>query len=260
MKAVLGKYIPESIIWTAAVLVLSSSVLIHADSNSVKVSAGTFLRGSADGEEDERPVSRVRVSSFSMMSKEVTYAQYRRCVKAGRCTPAHYDDGKCLRWTGKTFKKAKVPRKYRKADMPVVCVTWHQAKAYCSFVGMKLPTETQWEYAAKGGKQSRYSWGNASPSGSRCGLKAPHSVGSFAPNGFGLFDMTGNVWEWTADYYDKNSYAESGKEDSEGSEAGFYRVLRGGGWYSGSAGLRVSNRHWFSPNFAEASVGFRCAR
>ncbi|MFP4014460.1 MAG: formylglycine-generating enzyme family protein [Chitinispirillaceae bacterium] len=233
---------------------------MSADTSSVLVPGGTFFRGSTEGKEDEKPVGKIQVSSFRMMAREVTYGEYQKCVKAGRCTPAHYDDGKCLRWTGRTFKKARVPEKYREPDMPVVCVTWHQAKAYCSYVGMKLPTESQWEYAAKGRDAGRYSWGNASPDASRCALKAPHRVKSFASNSFGLYDMTGNVWEWTADYYDKDSYSESGSKDPQGPDAGFYRVLRGGGWYSGPKELRVSKRHWFSPNFAEVSVGFRCAR
>jgi len=125
---------------------------------------------------------------------------------------------------------------------------------------MRLPTEAQWEYAALGGGEGRYSWGNASPDGNRCALSAPQPVGSFAPNGYGLYDMTGNVWEWTADFYAADGYENSDDADPKGPDAGYYRVVRGGGWYSGPGELRVRNRHWFSANGAEASVGFRCVK
>jgi len=246
----------------AAAMILAAAFGLSAQPpETVAVPAGTFNRGSADGEPDEAPVRAVEMSGFAMTRREVTEAQYRRCVDAGKCAPAHYDDGRCLIWSGRGFRHITVPAQLRGDNLPVVCVTWQEARAYCASVGMRLPTEAQWEYAALGGaKSARYSWGGAAPDGSRCGLAAPKPVGSFPPNGYGLHDMTGNVWEWTADFYVADYYANSETVNPKGPDAGYYRVIRGGGWYSGPAELRVQNRHWFSANSAEASVGFRCVK
>ena len=244
----------------AFVLLASVFVVSFADpGQSVTVNGGTFVRGSAEGKDDEKPDT-VQVSTFSIMAKEVTAGQYQKCVESKKCSPAHYNDGQCLQWSGQTFRKVVVPKEHQSPDLPVVCVTWMQAREYCSSLGMKLPSEAQWEYAARAGSANRYSWGNAAPDARRCALSRPQPVGSFAPNAAGLYDMTGNVWEWTADWYEKDYYSHSEITDPKGPDAGFYRVIRGGGWYSGAAELRSANRHWFSPNFAEVSVGFRCAR
>ena len=228
---------------------------------TVFVPAGVFNRGSADGKPDEAPVRAIEMSGFAVTRREVTEAEYERCVDAGKCAPAHYDDGKCLIWAGSGFRRVTVPAHLRGGGLPVVCVTWQQARAYCASVGMRLPTEAQWEYAALGGaKSARYSWGNDAPGGGRCGLAALKPAGSFPPNGYGLHDMTGNAWEWTADFYAADYYANSEAANPKGPDAGYYRVVRGGGWYSGPPELRVQNRHWFSANSAEVSVGFRCVK
>jgi len=219
--------------------------------------------GTSNGEADEQPVHTVRLSPYTIQTKEVTAAEYNLCVKAGKCTPAHYTDGECMIWTEKGFQKVKVPEKYQNPDYPVVCVSWYQAQQYCRSKGMKLPTEAQWENAARGGKNMLYAWGNEMPSAKHCtspGRKCPDSVGSYSPNLHGLYDMTGNVWEWTSDRYEKEYYKHSPVENPPGPDAGFYRVIRGGGWYSGPKQLRVTNRHWFTPGFGEVSVGFRCVR
>lgn len=239
-------------------LVVAASFRLFAQAASgaglVAVPAGSFSRVS-DGVDFS-----VRVSAFGMMAAEVTEGQYRRCVEGGACSPAHYDDGKCLIWSAGGFRKVVVPPELRGDALPAVCVTWQQARAYCVSVGMRLPTEAQWEYAALGGSGGRYSWGDAPPDGGRCALSAPRPVGSFAPNGYGLYDMTGNAWEWTADFYAADAYENSAAADPKGPDAGYYRVIKGGGWYSGPEELRIRNRHWFSANSAEASVGFRCVK
>jgi formylglycine-generating enzyme required for sulfatase activity len=238
-----------------------NTALLYAEGEFARVPTGSFSRGADDGKADERPVRAVEMSGFGIMSKEVTEAQYQKCVDAGRCAPAHYDDGKCLMWRGRQFQRVTVPQNLRGENLPVVCVTWQEARAYCASVGAKLPTEAQWEYAALGGAQSaKYSWGNGAPDRSRCGLSAPQPAGSFAPNGYGLHDMTGNVWEWTADFYAADYYENSEAMNPKGPDAGYYRVIRGGGWYSGASELRVKNRHWFSAASAEVSVGFRCVK
>ena len=245
----------------AAAAIIAAIAAECAFAELAAIPAGSFNRGSADGRPDEAPVRTIRMSGFAMMAREVTEGEYRACVDAGRCAPAHYDDGRCLIWSGRGFRRVTVPPHLRGDDFPVVCVTWQEARGYCASVGMRLPTEAQWEYAALGGSSSaRYSWGNAAPDKSRCALSAPRAAGSFAPNGYGLYDMTGNVWEWTADFYVADYYEHADAADPKGPDAGYYRVIRGGGWYSGQNELRVRNRHWFSASSAEASVGFRCVK
>jgi formylglycine-generating enzyme required for sulfatase activity len=242
-----------------AVFLSASAFVLFAD-GLVTIPAGVFNRGSADGEVDERPVRSIQMSSFGMMARPVTEAQYQKCVDAGKCSPARYNDGGCMVWAGRGFQKVVVPKELRGDNLPVACVTWQQARAYCASVGMRLPTEAQWEYAALGGAAARYSWGNAQPDRSRCALSKLHPVGSFAPNRYGLYDMTGNVWEWTSDFYAADHYITSEDVNPRGPVAGYYRVIRGGGFYSGPNELRVQNRHWFAPQSAEVSVGFRCVR
>jgi formylglycine-generating enzyme required for sulfatase activity len=144
-----------------------------------------------------------------------------------------------------------------------VCVTWFQAQQYCRSIGKKLPTEAQWEYAALAARESDYSWGNQRPDAEHCAQPSengPKPVGSFAPNPWGLYDMTGNAWEWVQDHYQPDYYSTSEPADPQGPDVGQYRVIRGGGWYSTALQLRVRNRHWFEPNFGEVSIGFRCAK
>ena len=228
----------------------------------VPVQSGSFMMGSENGEQDEKPVHKVNLSSFSINKYEISNSQYDSCVRSGRCTPAHYEDGKCLLWTSGGFIKVSVPENYRDPSAPVACVSWYQADAYCRSKGMRLPTEAQWEYSARAGGQSTYSWGNALPDLTKCnmfGSGKPSKSGSYNANGWGLFDMTGNVWEWTRDFYEKDYYTVSPLDNPDGPEAGLYKVIRGGGWYSTPEQLRSTNRFWFSPDYAEASIGFRCA-
>jgi formylglycine-generating enzyme required for sulfatase activity len=128
---------------------------------------------------------------------------------------------------------------------------------------MTLPSEAQWEYAAASGVKRTYSWGEEVPTVRNCtmeGSSHPLPVGSHASTNWGLFDMTGNVWEWTSDFYSRDAYTIPQTNDPKGPDAGLYRVIRGGGWYSNKSQLRVSNRHWFTPDLAEVSIGFRCVR
>jgi len=229
----------------------------------VQISGGIFKMGCNSCENDEKPEHEVTVSDFKMDSHEITDLQYDSCVQSGRCSPAHYEDSLCMIWDGKSFKKLIIQKSLRKPGFPVTCVTWHQAQAYCRSRGMKLPTEAQWEYAARGGAGNLYSWGNEPPTTDKCSYLESggiQTVGKYKPNSFGLYDMTGNVWEWTADYYESEYYKYSESSNPSGPAAGLYRVIRGGGWYSTSAQLGASNRLWFSPDVPEASIGFRCVK
>jgi len=229
-----------------------------------RVPGGAFIFGVDSGEADERPARTVTLSAFAIDSTEVTVARYDSCVRAGACSPAHMSDGKCMIWTGGRFSSVMVPAGFRSANHPVICVTWYQARDYCRFTGRRLPTEPEWEYAALAGRSgASYAWGSALPDASRCAQpseRGPRPAGSCGANTWGLYDMTGNVWEWTADRYRRDQYAAAGPVDPAGPDAGLYRVIRGGGWYSDARQLRIKNRHWFEPSFAEASIGFRCAQ
>jgi formylglycine-generating enzyme required for sulfatase activity len=219
--------------------------------------------GNNSGDDDEQPSHRVTLSSFHIDSREVSFAMYDSCVTKGACTPAHYDDGKCLMWTSSGIRKVRVPVQYRSPDFPVVCVSWRQARQYCSYKGKKLPTEAQWEYAALAGSGKTYSWGNESPASSRCVQSSnnkPAQTGGYAPNDWGIFDMTGNVWEWTSDRYAKDYYSVSETNNPAGPAVGRYRVIRGGGWYSTAKQLRIKNRQWFVPESGEVSIGIRCVK
>ncbi len=236
---------------------------VFAAGEMVAVPAGEFVMGGAGGDLDELPAHTVRLTAFQVDRHEVSFAAYDSCVKRGACTPAHYDDGKCLIMSPPAFRRVRVPPQYRSPDRPVVCVTWSQARSYCRWKGRRLPSEAEWEYAALAGTRNTYAWGNASPSASRCTPVAhmsPRAVGSHQANGWGLYDMTGNVWEWTNDWYAQDYYRHSSADNPRGASVGQYRVVRGGGWYGGAAHLRVRNRGWFQPSSAEVSIGFRCVK
>jgi formylglycine-generating enzyme required for sulfatase activity len=249
--------------WRAAWFVSAVGVSIACGAGMVSIPGGTYVMGGKGGDRDETPAHAVTLSPFKLDKHEVTFAEYDSCVKRGRCTPAHYDDGRCLISVRGGFKRVRVPAKYRSPGRPVICVTWRQARAYCRQVGKRLPTEAEWEYAARAGKDRAYAWGNALPDAKRCtqpSHRSPRAAGSFAPNAWGLHDMTGNVWEWVADWYQRDYYALSKATNPRGPPVGQYRVVRGGGWYGGASHLRARNRQWLVPGASEVSIGFRCAR
>jgi formylglycine-generating enzyme required for sulfatase activity len=230
---------------------------------SSPIPTGSFIMGSLRGEVDEQPERTVALAGFFMTSHEITEAAYEACVAAGRCTPAHYDDSTCRAWNGRTFIQVRVPPAFRSPRFPVVCVTWHQARQYCTVNSMTLPTEAQWEYAARAGTLTRYPWGDVVPSGDKCIIEkknGPNNVGSCPANRWGLYDMIGNAWEWANDYYDPEEYRVGLKENPPGPQAGLYRVIRGSGWYGTPNNATVTNRQWFSPDYGEVSIGFRCVK
>jgi len=220
------------------------------------IPAATFQMGSDSGESDESPVHPVSLKAFWMDEHEVTNAMYKKCVDAGVCQPPF-----SLSYYGSN------------PNFPVVYVNWYGAKAYCAWAGARLPTEAEWEYAARGGlPQQSYPWGDASPScapgadnGAQyggCSPSSPVKVKTFPHNGYGLYDMAGNVWEWVADWYDKGYYSVSPASNPPGPDSGDAKVLRGGSWnnYYLLFDLRVSRRNSDSPGYTSSLIGFRCAR
>jgi formylglycine-generating enzyme required for sulfatase activity len=161
------------------------------------------------------------------------------------------------------------------ADHPIVNVNWSEAAAYCRWAGGRLPSEAEWEHAARGGKTGfKYPWGAKDPqcrpgprvsNGARfddrgdCRESATQTVASYGPNGYALFDVAGNAFEWCADWYGPRYYAMSPKADPPGPGAGTERVLRGGSLNSRPRGLRVSLRNHMVPATRSVFVGFRCA-
>jgi formylglycine-generating enzyme required for sulfatase activity len=209
------------------------------------VKGGCFDMGDTfgDGDDSEKPVHQVCVSDFYMEKYEVTQIEFEKVMGS---YPAHFKNcPKC----------------------PIESVTWFEARDYCGKVGKRLPTEAEWEYAARsGGKKEKfagtslasevgdYAWFDDN-SGSRT-----HPVGEKKPNGLGLYDMSGNVYEWTADWYDKDYYGNSSKDNPKGPSSGEYRVLRGGSWLLSAYVIRAAGRGNFRPVNRFIFFGFRCAQ
>jgi formylglycine-generating enzyme required for sulfatase activity len=228
------------------------------------VPAGPFMMGANNGELDERPVHEVTLSAFWIDETEVTNRMYALCVAARVCQPPsdqssntrqHYYDN------------------MQYVDYPVVHVSWNDAKSYCAWAGRALPSDAQWEKAARwkpspsGGKGESltYPWGNDAPQEDL--LNYNDNVGDTTrvglyPKGrsfYGALDMAGNVWEWVADWYSYTYYAGSPASNPPGPVSGEFRVLRGGAWYYNDFNVRSVNRVWEYPFSEKSSIGFRCA-
>lgn len=186
---------------------------------------------------------------FQMDKAEVTNKDYNKCVKAGKCEKQHYDDKKCdVVDKEKGWNLNIVLKEFKEDDKPVVCVDFNQAKAYCEWIQKRLPTEEEWEYAAKGGKDFKYSGSNNLNTVSwyyKNSNGKTHKIAGKKANGYGLFDMTGNVWEWTASWWDK--------EEKQ-------RVLKGGCFNNVYYELFLDFRHGNSPSYIVYDSGFRCVK
>ncbi|MCF8721685.1 formylglycine-generating enzyme family protein [Nitrospina gracilis] len=155
------------------------------------------------------------------------------------------------------------PSKFEGENRPADQVTWLEASAYCKQVGKRLPTEAEWEKAARAGTQTAYFWGDEH-SGEYAWYEGnsdetTHPVGQKKPNAYGLHDMSGNVWEWVSDWYDKTYYERSPPANPQGPETGTEKTLRGGSWYSGARHQMSATRFWSEPHIRNSNFGFRCA-
>ena len=228
----------------------------------IQIPGGTYQMGSDVGNTDETPLHSVTVPSFEMTKTEVTVDQYQACVDAVACTlPDDNTVSSYCNW-GASGRGAH----------PVNCVDWNQAAAFCIWAGGRLPSESEWEYAARsGGQDITYPWGDDTATCQYavmyeaglggCGLSTTWAAcGKTAGNtAQGLCDMAGNVWEWVQDWY-HGDYTMAPADGSAWDDSGSLRVNRGGGFVGASRDLRAALRYYDVPSERLAYLGFRCAR
>jgi formylglycine-generating enzyme required for sulfatase activity len=218
------------------------------DANMVYIPGGEFTLGADGGPEDQSPAQAVMVDPFNLDKYPVTNAEYQLFVKAtGHRAPRHWTDGA-------------IPAGLE--NHPVVWVTWEDANAYAAWAGKRLPTEIEWEKAARGEDSRLYPWGNTFDSANcnsrEANLKVTNPVGQY-PGGaspYGAEELCGNVWEWTANWYQ----AYRGSVYSLERYGEVYRVLRGGSWFDGADAVTATTRNSAKPSFMFSTIGFRCAK
>lgn len=260
-----------------------------APEGMVLIPAGSFMMGSDDGDDDEKPVHEVYVDAFYLDQHEVTVAKFREFVNVNSYKTDAEKEGFSYIWNGTEWEKKEginwrhnAEGKISADNYPVIYISWNDATAYGKWAQKRLPSEAEWEYAARsGGKGYKYAWGNDNPTGRNGGNVADESakrsfgwwwtwegyddgfvytapVGSFAPNEFKLYDMTGNVWEWCSSLYKPYPYKPGdGREDLSASGP---RVVRGGSWYLDPRNVCCAARHGGYPTFRIGGFGFRCAQ
>jgi len=254
----------------------------------VYVPAGNFTMGSTTGNSNEQPVHTVFIDVFWIDKYEVTNAEFKRFMDAGGYTtqafwsPAGWSQRQSSGWTqpefwatGENHSGPAWP------GFPVVGVSWYEAEAYANFVGKRLPTEAEWEKAARGADERTYPWGssidggranywasgdpydnNSTPVGFYDGRSHPAPLFQTAdsPSPCGAYDMAGNVFEWVKDWYQSDYYSVSPSSNPPGPVSGASRVLRGGAWNYGPSYLRSAYRGYAPPGSRNCGYGFRCAR
>lgn len=238
-------------------------------SELILIPAGEFLMGTPEkeGYDNEHPRRRVNLSAYYIGKYEVTNEQYARFVEKTR----YQAQGNWRDYSTSGRKKH-----------PVVCVTWKDAVAYCKWAGLRLPTEAEWEKAARGTDGRIYPWGNKweaaslnwsgpkdkkwkswEAQGSLPTLLPTKPIGSFpyGASSYGIMDMAGNVWEWCSDWYSVRYYQNSPTANPRGPDKGESKVLRGSSWSTSDLDcLRSANRNWSKPSGWDDCYGFRCAR
>jgi len=269
-SAILRKKITFLIICLSINYTIIPAQNFDKDTNLVFVEGGCMKMGDKHGESDELPVKRIKINSFYMAKYEVSNAEFVKFLNVkGNQYNAHsiwidlsgkWENLKCRIYEkdGKFF----VEEGYE--NYPVNYVNWYAADAYCKWKGGRLPTEAEWEFAAKNGKKKRkkdlkkiadstelFAW-YIENSSSRW-----HASGLKKTNMLGLYDIYGNLWEWCSDFYNKDYYKTRSKRNPQGPEKGDFKVIRGGSWTDKKQTLRISNRNAINPNANKINVGFR---
>jgi sulfatase modifying factor 1 len=249
-------------------LLAKSQAPTEAANEWALVPAGEFEMGAEGGpaDADESPKHKVFLDAFYIGKFEVTNRDYALFVKAtGRRAPEN-DDPKYSLWRGTAMLEGV-------ADLPVINVSWDDAVAYCQWIGGRLPTEAEWEKAARGTDARTYPWGNDPVTGNRTNYsienvtfwEGPATLAKvhqydFGRSPYGAYEMAGNVWEWVEDWYDHDYYKNGAMQNPKGPADGKERVVRGGGWQSNPVTVRSANRNKHQPSDKRVYIGFRCAK
>lgn len=245
----------------------------------VYVPAGEFTMGSDEGFSDQQPVHTVYLDSYYVGKYEVTNAEYAAYLnKALDTGEIQASDSTVIKEGNElldldspfceiSFKNGSFEVDTEKENCPVIEVNWHGAVAYCEHYDMRLPTEAEWEKAARGMDARSYPWGDGSPTPSHCNFNRnighPISVGQYSPDGnspYGCCDMAGNVWEWCNDWYDADYYSISPANNPQGPSSGSGRIIRGGSWYSYERLCGTTYRSKNTPGSSFNNLGFRVAK
>ena len=204
----------------------------------VLVPKGLYISGS-NKYNDERPSRQIYLDAFYVDKFEVTQKEFKKIMNFN-------------------------PSEFRGKNLPVERVDWYQARDYCNKSGKRLPTEAEWEKSARSGSESKYYWGEEVDDSYAWHWdnsdRKTRSVGEKRPNKLGLYDTAGNVWEWTADWYDQNYYQNRSSKNPKSIFNGKHRVLRGGSFMDKAEGLRVTRRNWDLPSAKFKNFGFRCVK
>jgi sulfatase modifying factor 1 len=222
----------------------------------ISIPAGPFIRGTDQGGFDEQPQRTLILSAFAIDRNEVTNSQYQQFVDA----TGH-------RKSGPPSRYAKNMSKMRGINQPVVYVSWEDADAYCHWKGKRLPTEAEWEKAMRGSDGRLWPWGNVEQANGanwarvQDGHDVAASVGTVLTDKspYGVMDGAGNVMEWVADWYAESYFREASEQNPQSPEHGTFRVLRGGGYATTGADIRITSRSKMVPDFRDETIGFRCA-
>jgi formylglycine-generating enzyme len=241
----------------------------------VTIPAGSFMMGSLDIETDrndnEGPRHKVNLRGFKMSKYEVTFAQFQAFIEATDYETDAEKEGWSWKWTGsewkeesglswKTNEKGELRNSTHK-NYPVINVSWNDATAFAKWMGCRLPTEAEWEYACRAGTATPFNTGvylNSSQANFDMNIRQTKPVGSYAPNPWGLYDMHGNVLEWCSDWFGRYiSYSSSAQSNPSGPTSGSYRVLRGGSWGNDGGRCRSASRIGGEPSARQFDFGFR---